>query len=332
MLNILIDLGLLGAAGYGFHNYRNYWTHRQLAPTAATVFDGQLFQVGETDIARRHSHQQSTKTIVCFPGFLEDQRYFLELYKNSAVELIIINNADYHSAFSLKNAVTPDWGQNNPYKVSTIEHDAYILCEVIENLVSTEDILIHGHSRGAAVALEAAQQRPELMKNATALLEAPVLPQAKTVGAFDLFMKLGGYYFFPLFFGVVRNLPEKYRTSPTFVYPHTEEKRTILATSPLVPKRYKTAIINMINIAEWQKRNFYDVYSHFKEIRIVIPERDAVLSRRAMLNSALKAKNVNIIRTKGTNHFISVEQPATILAAAGLSVSHQTENCELGLA
>lgn len=331
MIAILIDLGLLGAAAYGFHSYRNYWAHRQLAPTATAEFDGQLFQVGETDVAKRRNDNQCTKTIICFPGFLEDQRYFLELYKNSSVELIIINNADYHSAFCNKNAVTPDWGQNNPYKVSTIEYDAYILCEVMENLVSTEDILIHGHSRGAAVTLEAAQQRPELMKNATALLEAPVLPQAKTIGAFDLFMNLGGYYFFPLFFGVVRNIPEKYRTSPTLIYPHTEEKRNILANSPLVPKRYKTAIINMINITEWQKRNFYDVYNHFKEIRIVIPERDAVLSRRAMLDSALKAKNVNIIHTTGTNHFISVEQPATMLAAAGLSVS-QTENCELGLA
>lgn len=325
MPNLLIDILMLGAAGYGFHRYRNYWTHSPLTSVTPQSFDGTIYQVGDTDIALRNTSQAASKTVICFPGFLENQRYFLDLYKNTEVELIIINNADYHSEFCSKNALTPEWGMQNPYPVSSIEHDAYILCEVIENIASTDNIIIHGHSRGGAVVLEAAKQRPAVTAKTTALLEAPVLPKAKTVGAFDQFMNLGGYYFFPILFGFIRHLPLRYRILPTIAYPLTAEKKQILASLPHVPKRYRTAILNMQNIAEWQRKAEFDVYDHFKQIHIVIPERDAVLCRRAMLRSAQQAHHINVIETRGTNHFISVEQPSIMLTAAGLNSVSTTQ-------
>ena len=61
--------------------------------------------VGSTYIARRPSRNGSDQTIVCFPGFLEDTRYFQGLYHDSDAELILVNNANYH--FPSPHQVTP---------------------------------------------------------------------------------------------------------------------------------------------------------------------------------------------------------------------------------
>ncbi|HET8708637.1 MAG TPA: alpha/beta hydrolase [Pseudomonadales bacterium] len=327
MPGLLMEVIVAGAVGYGMHRYRHFCMHQPLTAISAHAFDGIIYQVGATDIAIRHCPQPSQKTVICFPGFLENQRYFLDLYNDAAVELILINNADYHSEFCNKNAIVPDWARTNPHPCGSIEYDAFQLCQVIENLASSRDILLHGHSRGAAVVLEAAKQRPDLTSSMTALLEAPVLPKAKTIGPFELIMKSGGYYFFPLLFNLIRHVPVQYRMLPSLAHPMTPQKRQIFDILPHVPKRYRTAIVNLKNIARWQRHADFDVYNHFKQIHIVIPERDAVLCRKAMLRSANQARHINLIQTRGTNHFISVEQPEILLTAAGLSRTANSVPC-----
>jgi hypothetical protein len=61
-----------------------------------------------------------------------------------------------------------------------------VLIQAVKNLASTGELLLRGHSRfGAvvleAVVLEAIKQDQELFKNATVILEAPVLPEAPLI-------------------------------------------------------------------------------------------------------------------------------------------------------
>ena len=81
MANFLILLaGLLLA----LHLYREYWARRSLPRVVNADFDGRLYRVGETVIAVREAAKNSDESILCFPGFLEDMRYFQHLYSGSS--------------------------------------------------------------------------------------------------------------------------------------------------------------------------------------------------------------------------------------------------------
>jgi pimeloyl-ACP methyl ester carboxylesterase len=318
MYGILMDLLLGSMAGYGVHHYRNYWLHRPQRFMDATFFDGTLYQAGATDIIKREARDASAPTVICFPGFMENQHYFLELYQDANVEFIALNNADYFSGLYAKSTFTPDWNDANPHAVATIEHDAHLLCQVIENLATRDEIILHGHSRGGAVILELARQRPDLAERVTALLEAPLLPKAKPALRLERFARYGGLYLFPLYLGAMSKLPTHRMITERSHYPLTPRKRELLAGSARLPKRYSTALRNMLNIRDWQSSRDFDLYPRFKEVRIVLPEKDDVLCRTAMRWSAEQGSNVRIIETRDTNHFISLEQPHTMRAALGL--------------
>lgn len=48
-------------------------------------------------------------TLICFPGFLEDARYFLEVHRGTPARLIIISNANYQNPFRGAAIATPAW-------------------------------------------------------------------------------------------------------------------------------------------------------------------------------------------------------------------------------
>ena len=79
-----------------FLSYREYCARRTLPQIHHADFKGEVMHLGSTYIARRPSSNGSDQTIVCFPGFLEDMRYFQDLYRDSDAELILVNNANYH--------------------------------------------------------------------------------------------------------------------------------------------------------------------------------------------------------------------------------------------
>ena len=81
------------------HAYREYWRLRNLPQVHYGKFTGELMQVGATYIACRSANKDCSRSIICFPGFLEDIRYFQELYKDNDAELILVNNANYHCPF-----------------------------------------------------------------------------------------------------------------------------------------------------------------------------------------------------------------------------------------
>ena len=171
------------------HAYREYWARRQLSQIHHAKFSGELMQAGNTYIARRPASNGSTHSIVCFPGFLEDMRYFQDLYKDNNAELIFVNNANYHCPFTVEGVsndiINVDW-PTNPYQLGSIEHDGFYLGLVLDKLATGDNITVHGHSRGGAVVLETGRQYPTLTHSkdrpVRAILEAAVLPQARTTG------------------------------------------------------------------------------------------------------------------------------------------------------
>ena len=147
------------------------------------------------------------------PGFLEDMRYFVDLYRDRDCELILVNNANYHSPFDLRSAEDLDWPAN-PHPVGTLAHDGFIVARAIERLATAPEAVLHGHSRGGAVVLEAARQGDASIATerrvAAALLEAPVLPQGRTAGPErGAAVQAITLYLMPLFLAASRNMPEK---------------------------------------------------------------------------------------------------------------------------
>jgi hypothetical protein len=85
-----------------------------------------------------------------------------------------------------------------------------------------------------------------------------------------------------------------------------------------VSRSYATCVTNVKSIVDWQRRTGFDVYCHFDSITVVLGERDSSLDKTSMHVSALQGekqnKRLSILMTKGTNHFISLEQPETMRA------------------
>ncbi|ARU54332.1 hypothetical protein OLMES_0226 [Oleiphilus messinensis] len=326
MFGTVLFLLLAVAIAYTLHRYRDKWINQTQIYSETTPFAGEYYQLENTDIIKRPGPEHCDTTVICFPGFMENQHYFMELYQDEPVEFIAVNNADYFSGFvadtqikQYQNTYQPEWGQHNPYPVGTIEHDAHLLGQVIEHLATGSRVIVHGHSRGGAVLLETGRQHPRLTANITAVLEAPVLPQARINPTMERMLRSGGHYLFPLWMALLRRAPGLNIVSEKAYGPLTPRKRELLEKSHLFPKHYRTALLNMKNIREWQRRSGYSVYDHYKEIRIVMPEKDSILCRHAMNASATQRGHVKIIETRGTDHFISVEQPETMKKALGLS-------------
>ena len=311
---LILSAAVVLIAAYLIHNYRTYLTHRINRFDDVTLFEGSVYHAEHTDIIKKEATSESDTTVICFPGFLENQHYFLELYQDEDIEFIGINNANYYSGFVAKKTEALDSSNKNPYEMSSIEHDAFVLCQVIEKLATRENIIVHGHSRGGAVILEAGRQRPDLTQSIRAILEAPVLPKAKVSNRLEMLVKFGGFYTFPLFLNAMRRLPTKRMITERSYYPLTERKKEILSKSSQLPKQYSTAISNMHDIRNWQLLSDYDLYGNFKEITVVLPEQDSVLCRKTMHTSARAIDTVNIVETNDTNHFITLEKPEAMRA------------------
>lgn len=317
-MEILLLLLFVVALAAAFHFYRQYWAHRDLDKLHHAPFSGDVLIAEETTIGvKRPESGAATKTIICVPGFLEDMRYFLDLYEGQGYELILINNASYHSPFALDDARSLSWAKN-PFRPATIEYDAFFVAKAIEDLATTDQVVLHGHSRGGAVMLEVGRQFPQLVKSTTALLEAPVLPQARPAGPEASKMRQAvTEYMLPVVFSMMRDISEKNLLRNPMMHPANPDKTELLRTLFSSQKQYRTCVENIANLVEWQRKHFYDIYDNFEDIRVLVGEKDHVLSRRAMIDSARTRGSIKIIETKNTNHFISLEQPHYLLSELG---------------
>ena len=308
------------------HAYREYWRLRTLPQMYHGEFAGELMKVGSTYIARRPAINGCSRSIIGFPGFLEDMRYFQDLYKDDDAELILVNNANYHCPF-LKSGVSSDvirleWPEN-PYLIGTIEHDGFYLGLVLERLVSGREVRLHGHSRGGAVVLETGRQFPDLTRSKerpiSTILEAPVLPQARLFGkSSEPLTHRILCYFMPIFFGRRRNISTERLLTLSLMRPTNALKAELLISIFSSTRSYATCVINAQSIVAWQRSMGLEAYDNFPLLTVVVGEQDTTLDNRSMLASAEQglARNsgLRIIKTEHTNHFLSLEQPDTIRA------------------
>jgi len=318
---LLIVIGLLLAV----HVYRQYWAHRDLPRVHNADFAGELYRVGATVIARRPARGGSRRSVICFPGFLEDMRYFQALYHDDDCELILVNNANYHSPFDDDDAVPLAW-PDNPHPVGTIEHDGFYMGLVLDELSSGDEVVLHGHSRGGAVALETGRQYPHLVNGGaravSAILEAPVLPQGRAVGrSSDPLPHALIRYLIPVVLGLSRNSkPDKLLRQP-MMQPTNALKSELCHSIYTVARNYSTCVTNVRSIRDWQRDTSHDVYTNYQQITVVIGERDDVLDNPAMLASAEAGRALNpgvdILLTEKTNHFITLERPEYLLELHG---------------
>jgi len=306
------------------HSYREYWRLRTLPQLHHGEFTGELIKVGATYMARRPARNGCLHSIICFPGFLDDMRYFQDLYKDEDAELILVNNANYHCPFLKQGVITNvsrlDWPEN-PYPVGTIEYDAFYLGLTLQRLVSGREVFLHGHSRGAAVVLETGRQYPEVTgskeRPIRAVLEAPVLPQARTAGnGSDPLPYRIRCYFLPIFFGRMRNISTERLLKLTLMRPTNRLKTELLKSIFSTTRRYATCVINFKSIVTWQRSMGFEVYDNFPLLTVIVGERDTTLDGPSMLASAeqgqMRNQSLSIIKTVNTNHFISLEQPESI--------------------
>jgi pimeloyl-ACP methyl ester carboxylesterase len=282
-------------------------------------FNGVMLALGDHLVCvpeRSHLPTEAVNrlTVLCFPGFLEDVRYFLEVHRDTPARLILINNANYHNPFRGVIEPAPAWYTSNPHPLGTIAHDAWCVNQVIEHMTGSERVVLHGHSRGGAVVLEAGNQRPDLACRVEAILEAAVVPRGRLFDNGERKLQPVGFYLFPLILSVLRIVPEATRMKSPLLRISTPIKRKVVAAIPFTPRRYATAVINSANIIDWQANTDYQCYERFAAVTLFVGQSDVVLCRTSMLDSAAQCAAVKVMEIRGTDHFISLENPDAIRA------------------
>lgn len=300
----------------------------KLLRTRSTVknhepFLGNLYQVGKCVIAHQRASSNSgtkgsDKSILCMHGWLEDHRYFTELYSAHDGELILVNSCDYHAPNTHLTPQPVEWDDPTVYQTyreGSIEYDAAVLCQAAEALANNKNMLVHGHSRGGAVVLEAAKQRPELFANAEFVLEAAILPEAPIVVGPESPVWLKkltaqlGLYLFPFMAEVYTKFGV-----PDFALkglgPLSERKIRLLKEVYNNPSSIQVSLSNIKSMYEWPLENSTALFNNVPRGTILISETDSVLSRSKMLRSARRnSEHLDIVETTGSSHFISLDIP-----------------------
>ncbi|MBQ0798981.1 MAG: alpha/beta hydrolase [Porticoccaceae bacterium] len=289
---------------------RQLGLHRLQTKKNSEPFDGILYAIGESVIAVRASAVPPKATVIAMHGFMEDQRYFTGLYTDSEIELILITSADYHVPVNDAQIQRPSWEKSIVYEPATIEYDAAVINQALEHLPSTEIIRLHGHSRGGAVILEAAIQRPELHQNVEFILEAPVLPQIGFHPNTERNFSPLGIWLLPFTLPLLARLPLTAYGEHLYGDLGSERKREILAGLASTPKHYSTLVKNSKAIRSWARTRQYDVYQLIPRGTLLVGEDERVLDRDSMLKSAGYAKSsLDIVEVAGTTHFVTLDKP-----------------------
>ncbi|MBV1873719.1 MAG: alpha/beta hydrolase [Gammaproteobacteria bacterium] len=295
------------------HVFRQGLVNREHEIKNHEYFNGVSYQVGAASVGHRKVNESPDKTVVCMPGFLEDQRYFTELYNDPEIELILLNSANYHLPITSAQPQLTGFSNEQGYAENTIEYDAAVLNWTLSNLASSSNVRVHGHSRGGAVALEAAKQEPALHQKNEFILESPVLPQAKAWPPLD--KVLGGsvsQYLLPLFVPFIKRAPVSLY-APILYRPLSSRKKTLIAGLFYAPKTYQTIIDNVTDLERWMFTADYSLFENINNGVILIGQKDTVLDRASMLESAGYAGDkFRIIETQGTTHFITQDVPEYI--------------------
>jgi pimeloyl-ACP methyl ester carboxylesterase len=202
---------------------------------------------------------------------------------------------------------TPDWAVDIKHLAGTIEYDACILNQAMQNLIGSSHVRIHGHSRGAAVALEAIRQWPELYSDVELVLEAPILPQGRAHPLMLALLEPLSPSMWPWIVRLLNNTPNS-AYNQTFFGKMNRRKKKLLSKLFHATKDHLTIVRNIDNLLAWMARTDTSVYQLVSQGIVLIPATDRVLDRSAMLASARQAgEKFTIIETTAPSHFIILD-------------------------
>ncbi|HDZ58363.1 MAG TPA: alpha/beta hydrolase [Pseudomonas xinjiangensis] len=300
-------IGLVGLAILVVIYLRRYLLRKEIPAPQATTFNGNLFKVGEAVLARRTTTGASSSVVVV-PGFVENFLYFTEFYESPDIELIKLTCSGYHVPVNQARFQAVDWGQPPAHPSGTIAYDAAVLTRALENLVTTDTVRVHGHSRGGAVVLEAARQRPDLFEKVEVVLEAPVLPQGKPYKPMPPIAR----WFMPFVLVLWQQNPISDANRKTWGPLDNPRKRELIMGYPFNARRCSTLVANLKDMASWMENTGFEIYRNVKRGAIVVPAKDKVLNPAAMLASARQADNLRVIEIPDCSHFVVSDSPHSI--------------------
>lgn len=201
--------------------------------------------------------------------------------------------------------------------MGSIEHDAFVFNLALMHRVTGQRVRAHGHSRGGAVILEAARQNPALFRDVEVILEAPVLPggQGHPAGA-----GLLGAGPLPVADHLHAAAPDRRRTLRRIrLRPLTPRKVELVRGLYFSPKTFRIVLENLISMRQWIAGHDRSIFANILNGTILVGASDRVLDRPSMLRSARTAgSGWRVVETRGTSHFVSLDQPDTVPALSAL--------------
>ncbi len=280
---------------------------KSIDQTYTEMFSGKVFTVGKGAVSVRNHSGKAENTVIGVHGFLENHCYFTQSYQDATTELILLTCSNYHVPVSGPCPEPASWELPIKALEATIEYDASILNQVMENLPTTENIRVHGHSRGGAVVLEAIRQRPDLYTNADIVLEASVLPQGQLHALVTALLEPVSHGMWPWVIRFINSTPAS-SYGQSFFGKMNGRKKQLLNKLFTATKDHLTIVRNIENIMTWMEKTSFDVYDHINHGTFLIPKVDRILDRAAMLTSAENSPNsVRIIETEAMSHFITLD-------------------------
>lgn len=271
------------------------------------MFSGKVFTVGKGAVSVRNHSAEAQHTVIGVHGFLENHCYFTQLYQNSSTELILLTCSNYHVPVSGPMPEPAPWEIPIKYLEATIDYDACILNQTLENLPSTDNIRIHGHSRGGAVILQALSLRPELYENVELIFEAPALPGGKTHPLVSALLEPVSHGMWPWIIRFINSTPSS-SYGQMFFGKMNKRKKQLLHKLFCSTKDHLTIVRNIEDLFSWMDRSDHSVYEFIKHGTFLIPKIDRILDRELMLKSARHSPNsVRIIETDATSHFVTLD-------------------------
>ncbi len=306
-------IGLIGLLLLIVTSLRRWLLRRESPQKQAIDYTGELYQIGSAVVARSRKDAPAGSVIVMH-GFVENFLYFTEYYSNPELQLIMLTSADYHLPVNQPRFTQADWIKPPAGRPGTIAYDAGVLNQALEHLATGSRVRVHGHSRGGAVTLEAARQRPDLFEQVEVILEAPVLPQGKPYKPVPPLAR----WFAPFYLFAWQQQPISPANAKLFGPLDNPRKRELIMALPFNPRFGHTFVTNMDDLAKWMDSTGSDIYQHVKYGAILVPTKDRVLQVAAMRASAQQAENLQIIDVADCSHLVTADRPDAIPPLSGV--------------
>lgn len=288
---------------------RQYLTQRENPRPADEPFEGNVYRIGDAYVAERPGSERPPATVVFMHGYLADLRYAAELYTDPEVQLLALNSGGYHLPIQAPRPRTPDWAETPVGALGAVGYDAQVLIQALRHLPRSERIRVHGHSRGGAVVLEAARRAPELFERVEVVLEAPVLPGAKTkVPVFGF-----GLWLMPLTLPLWQRRPISPRNTKMWGRLDNPRKRELICALPFNPRTAAIMVVNLKTLVRWMNEHDESLYRNVPGAIVLVPDDDQVLDAGTMRASAERGgERVTVVAVTDSSHFVALDRPRAV--------------------